>query len=80
MTRIDYLDAYRREIAPRYFDRAALDRHMSIVIRNLNGDYCGNWAASSPASEAACKAIGFKGRPTMRALRNLPMPKLTAEG
>lgn len=75
MTRATFLAAYRSEVVERYgngwaADAARLERFMAAVEQTISTDKA-PWAFSGAATTAAWRAIGGKGKPTLKALRGL---------
>lgn len=73
MTKADFLREYRAAIIAAYpwaQDAAKLERFMQSVSATING--AATWNHDGEAVRAAWRAIGGKGRPTLKALRALP--------
>lgn len=74
-TREAFLAAYRERLASLGWaaEPEKLERFMAIVGKALRGDPSGNWSPTGQEHAAAAwKAIGGKGKPTMKALKALP--------
>lgn len=79
MTREEFLAAYRAALVDAYMwasDDAHLSRFMDSVQRTLNG--ASAWNHDGDAVVTAWRAIGGKGKPTLKALRALPVATLGA--
>ena len=72
MTKQAFLAAYRDAIAayPWAADAAKLDKFMASVAATLEGPRA-TWNHAGDAVTAAWRAIGGKGKPTLKALRAL---------
>ena len=74
MTRAAFLAAYRRGLvawAPWAQDTGKLDRFMESVAETISTTRK-TWIHDGPTTINAWRAIGGKGRPTLKALRALP--------
>lgn len=74
MTQVQFIKAYREQLLATYpwaQDEAKLKRFMASVAFTISGD-AKTWNHDGEAVTAAWRAIGGKGKPTMKALRNLP--------
>ncbi len=73
MTKSAFLTAYRAELArfPWAADADKLERFMTAVADSITGP-AKHWDHTGEAVKAAWQAIGGKGRPTFKALCNLP--------
>ena len=72
-TRNAYLIAYRSELLARYAWTANADKLNAFLDKaraGLEGE--GTWSHTGDASTAAWRAIGGKGKPSLKALRALP--------
>lgn len=72
-TKSDFLAAYERELFLRYEwtkDEPKMLRFMASVKATLTG--ANTWAHDGEAVVLAWRAIGGKGKPTLKALRALP--------
>lgn len=80
-TREAFLAAYRELLAPLPWaaaNSAKLDGYMTVVTRVVSGG-AGNWSPTGQELAAqAWKAIGCKGKPTLKALRALPSSEAPA--
>lgn len=77
MTQTQFLAAYRADLEARFEwakDKALLGRFMISVARTIQSS-ANTWYndPKSDAIPAAWRAIGGKGRPTLKALRALPL-------
>ena len=75
MNKTRFLVMYRDELNKRYpwaQDEAKLSRFMASVTETINGTGPGTWNHEGEAVTAAWRAIGGKGKPTKKALRELP--------
>lgn len=73
MTKIAFLAAYRADLLQRYEwarDAAKLHRFFESVEQTINGGPA-TWNFSGESVTAAWKAIGGKGKPTLKGLRAL---------
>ena len=72
MTKTQFLAAYETALrsCPWTADGAKLDRFMSSVRATLDG--ANTWNHDGDCCTAAWRAIGGKGKPTLRGLRALP--------
>lgn len=74
MTRQDFLTAYRAELLKTYpwaQDSDRLARFMSGVEATLTGPRA-TWNHDGECVVSAWRAIGGKGKPTLKALRGMP--------
>jgi hypothetical protein len=75
MTKEQFLTAYREQLKATYAwardDAAKLERFMASV-RNTISHGVSTWVHDGEAVTAAWRAIGGKGKPTLKALRALP--------
>lgn len=72
MTTSAFLTAYRAELVARYSwaaDAEKLERFLATATDTLSGG--GGWSHDGDAATAAWRAIGNKGKPTLKALRAL---------
>lgn len=75
MNKSRFLTLYRDELNKRYEwaqDAVKLERFMSSVAATINGTGPGTWNHEGEAVTAAWRAMGGKGKPTKKALRELP--------
>ncbi len=73
MTQSAFLSAYEAELLARYewpFIPGKLASFLASTEATLNG--ASSWSHDGEAVTAAWKAIGGKGKPTLKALRALP--------
>lgn len=73
MTKTAFMAAYRKLLVEEYDwarDEILLDRFMDGVTRTLTTNYA-SWAHDSPMVTRAWRAIGGKGKATLKALRAL---------
>lgn len=74
MTKVSFLEAYRAALVATYpwaADVTRLNRFMASCVWTLEGPSA-TWNHDGEAVTAAWRAIGGKGRPTLKALRALP--------
>lgn len=72
MTKQEFLNAYKADLVKRYTwasDTAKLDKFMASCVATLNGAL--SWNHDGEAVTAAWRAIGGKGKPSLKALRAL---------
>jgi bifunctional pyridoxal-dependent enzyme with beta-cystathionase and maltose regulon repressor activities len=75
MTQTAFISAYMKEIKARYSwaqDAAKFVRFMESVVMTLKTDKA-TWTPEGEAVKAAWGAIGAKGKPTLKAIRALPL-------
>lgn len=75
MNRKTFLATYRAELLASYDwskDPAKLDRYMASVEATVSGE-AKTWNASGPSLDSAWRKIGGKGKPTLKALRAMPV-------
>ena len=73
MTKISFLTEYKKELVSTFVwaqDEAKLDRFMASCAQTINGP-SNTWNHDGECVKRAWKAIGGKGRPTLKALRAL---------
>ena len=74
MTYAKFIAAYRAYAVAHYAwtaDTAKLEEFMAAVTETLAAGKC-TWAWDGPGTKEVWKAIGCKGRPTLKGLRALP--------
>ena len=74
MSKSQFLIKYRQKLSDTYFwakDKVKLDNFMKSVSTTLEGTDS-LWDFHGDAVVAAWKEMGGKGKPTLKALRNLP--------
>lgn len=73
MTRANFLREYEKNLKSTYAwaaDAAKLERFMASCKNTVEGGV--GWSHEGPAITAAWRAVGGKGKPTLKALRALP--------
>ena len=81
MTRNAFLAAYADELRSRYpWARDPLRLHKFVVGVRVTLNGANTWDHDGPAVTAAWRAIGGKGRATLKALRALPHSEQPEEG
>lgn len=75
MTRTDFIRQYGRELILKGYawthDAVKLERFLASVLTTLETDH-NTWDHNGDAVTAAWRALGGKGKPTLKALRALP--------
>ena len=73
MTKKEFLSLYREELPKRYpwaQDATKLDHFMKVVAETVRGTSSG-WNWDGPVTTYVWKQLGGKGKPTLKALREL---------
>lgn len=74
MTKAAFLAAYREKIVSTYTwgsDPKRLESFMTEVVRTITPGQTGVWSHEGPTTTFAWQSIGGKGKPTLKALREL---------
>ncbi len=75
MTREQFLRAYRAALIDRFAwaqDEAKLDRYMNSVEQTIGPSTFNTWHCDGETLTSVWREIGFTGKPTLKALRQLP--------